>query len=92
MAPLRIMSFDIECTTRGDEFPTQGKQPIIQISNVVKVQGESEIFARNVFTLKNCAPIVGSKVQSFETEMAMLRAWKDFLIEVDPDILTGYNI
>ena len=22
----------------------------------------------------------------------MLRAWRDFLIEVDPDIITGYNI
>ena len=47
---------------------------------------------RNVFTLQKCAPIVGSKVYSFKTETAMLRAWRDFMLQVDPDIITGYNI
>ena len=47
---------------------------------------------RNVFTLHQCAPIVGSKVHSFKNESAMLRAWRDFVREVDPDIITGYNI
>ena len=56
------------------------------------MQGESELFERNVFTLNTCAPIVGSKVHSYKTEIAMLRAWRDFVLEVDPDIITGYNI
>lgn len=47
---------------------------------------------RNVFTLQQCAPIVGSKVHSFKNETAMLRAWRDFVRDVDPDIITGYNI
>ena len=47
---------------------------------------------RNVFTLQKCAPIVGSKVLSYDKEEEMLRAWRDFLKEVDPDIITGYNI
>ena len=47
---------------------------------------------RNVFTLQKCAPIVGSKVLSYDKEEELLRAWRDFLKEVDPDIITGYNI
>ena len=47
---------------------------------------------RNVFTLQKCAPIVGSRVYSFNTETEMLRAWRDFMLKVDPDIITGYNI
>ena len=47
---------------------------------------------RNVFTLKSCAPIVGSKVYSFNTEQELLSKWRDFLREADPDIITGYNI
>ena len=56
------------------------------------MQGESELFERNVFTLHHCASIVGSKVYSFENEMRMLQAWRDFVVMVDPDIITGYNI
>ena len=58
----------------------------------MKIHGEKEPFVRNVFTLKECAPIVGSQVSSYQREEEMLRAWKDFLVEVDPDIITGYNI
>lgn len=58
----------------------------------MKIHGESEPFVRNVFTLKECAPIVGSQVRSFENEQHMLQAWRDFVNEVDPDIITGYNI
>lgn len=29
---------------------------------------------------------------SFESEVEMLQAWRDFLLEVDADIITGYNI
>jgi DNA polymerase delta subunit 1 len=47
---------------------------------------------RNVFTLQKCAPIVGSKVYSFEKEQDLLTKWRDFVVAVDPDIITGYNI
>jgi DNA polymerase delta subunit 1 len=35
---------------------------------------------------------VGSKVHSYEREQELLESWRDFLVEVDPDIITGYNI
>jgi DNA polymerase delta subunit 1 len=58
----------------------------------VKIHGQEDPFVRNVFTLKKCAPIVGSKVESFDRETEMLRAWRDFFVKVDADIITGYNI
>ncbi|CDW90396.1 dna polymerase delta catalytic subunit-like [Stylonychia lemnae] len=92
LAPLRILSFDIECSAEKGRFPLAQQDPIIQIANIVKIQGEKEPFVRNVFTLQECAPIVGSQVNSYKSEQKMLEAWRDFLVEVDPDIITGYNI
>jgi DNA polymerase delta subunit 1 len=68
IAPLRILSFDIEVSTDGIKFPTPNKDPVIQIANIVKIHGEKEPFIRNVFTLKSCAQIVGTFVLSFEKE------------------------
>ncbi|KAG8929456.1 DNA-directed DNA polymerase delta [Tulasnella sp. 419] len=92
MAPLRILSFDIECAGRKGIFPEPEKDSVIQIANMVTRQGESTPFVRNVFTLKSCAHIVGSQVISHREEASMLIAWKNFVQEVDPDIIIGYNI
>lgn len=53
-------------------FPEADKDPVIQIANMVKRQGDKESFLRNVFTLNTCAPIVGADVLSFKTEGEML--------------------
>lgn len=92
VAPLRILSFDIECAGRKGIFPEAKMDPVIQIANMVIRQGESEPFIRNVFTLKQCAPIIGSQVLSYDQETQLLDKWSAFVREVDPDILTGYNI
>ena len=31
-------------------------------------------------------------MNSYKTEQKLLESWRDFLLEVDPDIITGYNI
>lgn len=41
MAPLRILSFDIECAGRKGIFPEPDQDPVIQIASVVKVQGKT---------------------------------------------------
>uniref|UniRef100_H3B666 DNA polymerase n=1 Tax=Latimeria chalumnae TaxID=7897 RepID=H3B666_LATCH len=92
IAPLRVLSFDIECAGRKGIFPEPEKDPVIQIANMVLRQGEKDPFIRNVFTLNSCAGIVGSKVLSFEKESQLLQEWADFIRVVDPDIITGYNI
>ncbi|KAK7098957.1 DNA polymerase delta catalytic subunit-like [Littorina saxatilis] len=92
VAPFRILSFDIECAGRKGIFPEADKDPVIQIANMVIKQGEADPFIRNVFTLNTCSPVVGSQVLSFPKEQEMLRQWSAFVREVDPDIITGYNI
>ena len=51
-APLRIMSIDIECSAPATRFPEYNLDPVIQIASIVKIQGETDYFARNIFTLK----------------------------------------
>ncbi|KAJ6624961.1 DNA polymerase family B-domain-containing protein [Mycena sp. CBHHK59/15] len=80
IAPLRILSFDIECAGRKGIFPEAEMDPVIQIANMVTRQGEQKPFIRNVFTLNTCSHIVGSQ------------AWSNFVAEVDPDVVIGYNI
>jgi DNA polymerase delta subunit 1 len=110
IAPLRILSFDIECAGRKGIFPEAMVDPVIQIANMVTRQGklsrlilrtvpftvlligETAPFIRNVFTLNTCAHIVGSQVLDFHSEEKMLLAWRDFIDEVDPDVIIGYNI
>lgn len=40
MAPLRVLSFDIECAGRKGVFPDASQDPVIQIANMVTKQGE----------------------------------------------------
>lgn len=91
MAPLRILSFDIECAGRKGVFPEAQHDPVIQIANVVLVYGDLKPFVRNVFTVKSCSPIIGSQIFSSEEEGDMLMNWKDFIVKVDPDVIIGYN-
>ncbi|XP_019263187.1 PREDICTED: DNA polymerase delta catalytic subunit isoform X1 [Nicotiana attenuata] len=92
MAPFRILSFDIECAGRKGHFPEPTQDPVIQVANLVTLQGQDQPLIRNVMTLKSCSPIVGVDVMSFDTEKEVLLAWRDFIREVDPDIIIGYNI
>lgn len=92
MAPLRILSFDIECAGRKGIFPEPNQDPVIQIANVVTRYGESKPFVRNVFVLNTCSLIVNTQILEFQQEEKMLMAWRDFVQKVDPDVIIGYNI
>lgn len=92
IAPLRILSFDIECAGRKGVFPEAEIDPVIQIANTVNVYGESVPFIRNVFTLGTCSPIVGTQIIENENENDLLTRWRDFVRKADPDVIIGYNI
>uniref|UniRef100_A0A3B1JRC5 DNA polymerase n=1 Tax=Astyanax mexicanus TaxID=7994 RepID=A0A3B1JRC5_ASTMX len=92
IAPLRVLSFDIECAGRKGVFPEAEVDPVIQIASMVQRQGEKEPFIRTVFTLQSCASIVGSQILCFTQEKQLLQSWAEFVRTVDPDIITGYNI
>ncbi|KAJ1749868.1 DNA-directed DNA polymerase delta [Coemansia sp. RSA 1821] len=91
VAPLRILSLDIECAGRPGVFPEAKMDPVIQIANAVTIQGQKQPFIRNVFTLDTCAPIPGVHVLSFQHEAEMLLKWAEFVQTCDPDIVIGYN-
>lgn len=93
IAPLKILSFDIECMGKPDKFPIASEDPIIQISNVIQVYGHNEYIERNVFALGTCDLFDDNvKIHSFKTEVELLMGWRNFVIENDPDLFTGYNI
>ncbi|PNS19261.1 DNA polymerase delta catalytic subunit [Sphaceloma murrayae] len=92
MAPLRVLSFDIECAGRKGIFPEPNIDPVIQIANVVTRYGEEKPFVRNVFCLDTCSLIVNTQIFEHDREEKMLMAWRDFVEEVDPDVIIGYNI
>ena len=92
IAPLRVLSFDIECKGRKGHFPEAIQDPVIQIANTVTLQGSDIPIIRNVFTLNTCLPIVGAQVITSTTEDELLLGWKKFVTACDPDVITGYNI
>lgn len=92
IAPLRILSFDIECAAKPGRFPDPTLDPVIQIANYVSVHGQEKPIINNIFVLNTCTPILGVDVRCFRTEKELLAAWSEFVRLTDPDILTGYNI
>ena len=93
LAPLRILSIDIECSSEGGHFPVPEKDPVIQISNIcIEFGADSEPIVQKMFSFKTCADIVGVDVHSFDKEEDMLKEWRQFVVDLDPDIITGYNI
>lgn len=65
---------------------------IIQIGTTVHKFGSSDIIYRNIITLNSCDNIESVDVISCKTEKELIMKWKDLLNELNPDILTGYNI
>ena len=94
IAPFKIASFDIECTSGDGAFPqaTRIDDKIIQIGTVFGRYGSNDIYKKHIITLKSCAPIEGVEVEAYETEKEVLEAWQRLIEREDPDIITGYNI
>ena len=93
-APLRILSFDIECHSIDGQFP-QAKRPgdaIIQIGSTYTYLGESLPYRQHIVCLKNTDDVPEAIVESYQTEEEMIEGWIQEIIRSDCDIMTGYNI
>ena len=93
-APLRIASFDIECTSIDGAFPQARRKgdQIIQIGVTYTFLGQNLPYRNYISCLNKTSNIEGVIVTSCETEKELLL---DFLNEInmnDCDIITGYNI
>lgn len=92
IAPLRVLSVDIECAGRKGHFPEPSQDPVIQIASLVSVMGQDKPAVRNILTLGSCAAIPGAEVMSFSDERDLLKRWTALVLETDPDVVIGYNI
>jgi DNA polymerase elongation subunit (family B) len=71
--------------------PLEGDK-IIQIGTTVHRYGSDKIIYKNIITLNTCDPIEEADVISCKKEGQLLLAWKKLIQDLNPDILTGYNI
>lgn len=73
-------------------LPPLNGDAIIQIGTTVHLYGEQECSYKNIITLGTCDDIEGADVIQCENEIELLMQWRDLIIKIDPDIITGYNI
>jgi DNA polymerase elongation subunit (family B) len=68
--------------------------PVIQIGTTLTrgQQSAAESTEKHLFVFPDCAPIPGIHVHAYPTEKAMIQAWFDWMIRMNPDILIGYNV
>lgn len=95
IAPISVLSFDLECTSIDRGFPQAKRKgdQIIQCGFTMHLVGKdnSKPF-KYIATLDGCSPIEGAIVKSFKTEKELIRNILEIIKRIDPDIVTGYNI
>jgi len=93
IAPLKIMSFDIECYSSTGAFPSPANlnDVVFQIGMTTGEFGraESSTLTRKCLCLKQTD---GPDCESFSTERELLERFGEYLAATDPDIITGWNI
>lgn len=66
--------------------------PIIQIGTTFHKYGSKECFYKHIVTLGSCDKIDGVDVEACEDERSLLMTWRNMIVKMNPDIVTGYNI
>lgn len=97
ISPLLLACMDGEMDSPDGTFPDSSRKnnPVSFIGVNFAKYGESKISspaARLMLVLGDCAPVEGTTVLCFTRELAMMRALRDVMVILDPDIVTGYNI
>lgn len=95
IGPIKILSFDIECTSEDGSFPQPSRinDKIIQIGTTVETFGKGKDFDYNyIVSLKKCNHIDNTTVVNCNDELDLIKKWCDEVRRIDPDIITGYNI
>jgi DNA polymerase elongation subunit (family B) len=96
IAPFKIASFDIECTSHDGNFPQakRAEDKIIQIGITTHRQGEMNPYEECIITLKPCQRLKDVKrFKVCDDEKDLLLTFAEYIRdELDPDIITGYNI
>lgn len=73
-------------------FPQLQGDPIIQIGTTVHKYGDKECCFKHIVSLGTCDEIDGAVVECCDGEADLITKWCDLVNNLDPDVLTGYNI
>jgi DNA polymerase elongation subunit (family B) len=93
-APLRVLSFDIECFSESGDFPDSSKpeDPIITIGLYAETLfGEEPRVSATALCLFDAEPGPSHETQTFETEEALLLGFAQAMRASDADVVVGYN-
>jgi len=90
-APLKIMSFDIESYSHDGSFPnaSHADNSVFQIGVSTYTLG-SEAVDSKCLCIGNVKE--GDLIMKFDTEKELLNGFSKYIRDVDPDIVTGWNI
>ena len=94
-APFIVASVDIECNSSTGKFPDADVRgdACFQIAVSLTHFGSDVPYDKICFCYKKTdSNLEGSIIKSYETEREMLMAFKEYLMEKDIDIITGWNI
>jgi DNA polymerase I/DNA polymerase-2 len=100
-ANLRVNTFDIEVDDRHG-FPEEGEEPVVCLASHDSFRDEYIVWLYEAPDATTDSPtdLAGhdlldedaeADVRVFETEEAMHEAFMDYIVETDPDVLTGWN-
>lgn len=73
-------------------LPKLNGDPIIQIGTTFHKYGDKDCYKKIIVTLDTCSNIPGSIVISCKTEKELIKKWVEIINNINPDIITGYNI
>lgn len=91
--PLVLLAFDIECVPGdGRSFPAaeNKEDTVITICSVAKNMKTGAV-CRASHMLGAHTPVDGAHHFTYSSEEQLIEEWRDFVVGIDPDIITGYN-
>lgn len=94
-APLKVMSYDIECDVERLDHKTLGeddKDAVIMIGCTFNRLFETRCYRRVLLTLSPLDAVPDAEVVHCRTERELLLRFKALIAEEAPDIVTGYNL
>jgi len=95
LAPMRVLSFDIEVYRKERGFPKAEENPVITICAALSVIGKG-ISHKAVFTTaprnEGCQDVPDATMYICDSEEQLLTSFARYVRECDPDAFTGWNI
>lgn len=72
-------------------FPELKGDKIIQIGSTFSRYGSDKIIYKHIITLNGCDKCDDIDIECYDNEKDVLMAWKEMIIRMDPDVISGYN-